>query len=239
MFARNIQHWELKDTWIAEWAGNPGRQQQSEFLASSRFKLSLIPTSLLTSLNHQSFSQLCKCRTGHEHIGLYYQQFVPTEEQACKCRHYLRTQEHISPKARFDTFLQMLCQRKVYLHTLLPNIQSILQAGVKYGLNFDSLSLPIAHNVESRPWWPSCLARHRQNIAMWEPWVQFTLVASFQTFVNSPFHFALLHFISASFTLLTYCLHGNFISAHFAFISNSLLSISVYYKFSCFANCTT
>lgn len=94
-FAKNIRRRELKDTWIAEWAGNPARQRRSEFLASNRFELSLNPTSLLTSLNRRSFSRLCQCRTGHAHIGSYYRRFVPTEASDCECGYYLKTREHI------------------------------------------------------------------------------------------------------------------------------------------------
>ena len=51
-------------------------------------------------LDCKTFSHLIQCRTGHAHIGDYYQQFIPSETQNCACGATIQTRFHVLKECR-------------------------------------------------------------------------------------------------------------------------------------------
>ena len=68
---------------------------RSQFHIADRIPPSTKPTERMRTLDRLTFSRIIQCRTGHAHIGEYYQRFVPSEDKNCQCRNTLQTREHV------------------------------------------------------------------------------------------------------------------------------------------------
>lgn len=80
--------------WHEEWAREPPK---GRFAPADRIPPSLQPLPHFVSLPRNVFGRLFQCRTGHAHIGSYYETFVPAEPRSCSCGAPLQSRagEHI------------------------------------------------------------------------------------------------------------------------------------------------
>src|SRR5260221_7583345 len=76
---------ELLKEWRFRWTNTPN-PPCSGFHLANRIPPTLKPTERFTQMDHQMFSRLVQCQTGHAHIREYYKKFVPTEHMGfIKC----------------------------------------------------------------------------------------------------------------------------------------------------------
>ena len=84
---------EIGKEWTHRWTNQPSTLC-SKFHTANHIPLSTKPTKRLITLDRCTFSRTLQCRTGHTHIGEYYRQFVPSENQMCHCSDTLQTRQH-------------------------------------------------------------------------------------------------------------------------------------------------
>ncbi len=90
---------KIGEEWRHRWANNY-TTLCSKFHITNHIPPTTHPMNRFLTLDQCTFSQTIQCCTGHTHIGEYYQQFVPNEEQECHCRKTLQTQNHLLFKCK-------------------------------------------------------------------------------------------------------------------------------------------
>ena len=90
---------KIGEEWRHRWANNY-TTLCSKFHIANHIPPTTHPTNRFLTLDQCMFSWTIQCRTGHTHIGEYYQWFVPNEEQECHCRKTLQTQNHLLFKCK-------------------------------------------------------------------------------------------------------------------------------------------
>ena len=94
-FAGNICRRALQERWRGAWAQDANRPRRSDFRIANKLALSINPSKRFKELNRNLFSRVIQCRTGHAHIGSYYDYFNILEPKSCICDAALQTREHI------------------------------------------------------------------------------------------------------------------------------------------------
>jgi len=88
-FAGNMNRRDLRDRWRRAWETAANRR--SDFHIANKLQPSINPSKRLRNLDHKVFSCVFQCRTGHAHIGSYYDYFEIQEPKSCSCRSALQT----------------------------------------------------------------------------------------------------------------------------------------------------
>lgn len=93
-FVLNAHRKTLRSSWQHEWEAHPSRQRRSHFKIANHIPPTTNPTERFSSLSRKTFSRLIQCRTGHTHVGSYYDYFEILEPRLCECGAF-QTRNHI------------------------------------------------------------------------------------------------------------------------------------------------
>ena len=94
-FARNTSRRDLRDRWRKAWEANSNHHGRSDFRIANQMQPSTTPLKRLLQLDRKTFSRVFQCRTGHAHIGSYYDYFEIQEPKSCACGATFQTRKHI------------------------------------------------------------------------------------------------------------------------------------------------
>jgi len=94
-FAGNINRRDLRDRWRRAWEADANTRRRSDFYIANKIQPSTNPSKRLHNLDRKTFSRVFQCRTGHAHIGSYYDYFEIQEPKSCACGATLQTRNHI------------------------------------------------------------------------------------------------------------------------------------------------
>jgi len=91
-FAGNICRRALRDRWHNAWEQDTNR---ADFSIANKLAPAINPPKRFKELDRKLFSRVLQCRTGHAHIGSYYDYFAIDEPRSCICGIAFQTREHI------------------------------------------------------------------------------------------------------------------------------------------------
>ena len=84
----------LQQRWRDNWRAEANRRHRSDFSIANNIPPSITPTERFRKLDRKGFSRVLQCRTGHAHIGSYYDYFEIPEPRLCNCGSF-ETRNHI------------------------------------------------------------------------------------------------------------------------------------------------
>jgi hypothetical protein len=94
-FIESLHKRNMEEEWRGQWNSTPN-PDRSGFRAANQIPPSIKPTERLKTLGQKAFSRLIQFRTGHAHIGEYYNRFgIQGESGECACGAAVQTREHI------------------------------------------------------------------------------------------------------------------------------------------------
>lgn len=93
-FVLNSHRKKLREQWREEWETNKNSRHRSDFRTANHIPPSVNPSNHFCILDRKSFSRVFQCRTGHAHIGSYYDYFEILEPRQCGCGAF-QTRNHI------------------------------------------------------------------------------------------------------------------------------------------------
>ena len=123
---------EMQEAWRHRWMNTPNHPC-SGFTLANNLPLSLHTTERFQTLDHQTFSCLIQCRTGHAHISDYYWWFIPSETQNCTSSATIQTKFHVLKECRRNSkHRHLLGQgRHSQVGRLMGTIKGIQKLAVK------------------------------------------------------------------------------------------------------------
>jgi hypothetical protein len=92
-FDINARRQHTREQWIHRWQNRP-ITHRSDFHTADRIPPTTRPTRRFKTLDRKLFSRSIQCRTGHAHIGSYYEYFNIEEPYRCSCGAF-ETRNHI------------------------------------------------------------------------------------------------------------------------------------------------
>jgi ribonuclease HI len=92
-FDINARRQHTREQWIHRWQSRP-ITHRSDFHTADRIPPTTRPTRRFKTLDRKLFSRSIQCRTGHAHIGSYYEYFNIEEPYRCACGTF-ETRNHI------------------------------------------------------------------------------------------------------------------------------------------------
>ena len=84
-YAGNICRRALRERWQHEWRQDTSHQRHSDFRIANKLAPTINPPKRFKEPDQKSFSRVIQCRTGHAHIGSYYDYFEIIEPKSCIC----------------------------------------------------------------------------------------------------------------------------------------------------------
>lgn len=94
-FAGNLCKKALRESWTLAWRAESETRHRSDYSDANRIPPSIKPSKHFRSLSRKTFSRVLQCRTGHAHIGEYYDYFSIDAPHACACGANYQTRRHI------------------------------------------------------------------------------------------------------------------------------------------------
>lgn len=94
-FAGNLCRRALREEWIRIWEAEAETRRRSDFFEANQTPPSINPTKRFRQLSRKTFSRVFQCRTGHAHIGAYYDYFSIDAPHSCVCGANYQTRRHL------------------------------------------------------------------------------------------------------------------------------------------------
>jgi hypothetical protein len=94
-FSGNLARRGLGEKWRQIWEIEKALRPRADFHAANKIPPTIRPKKLFHELDRKTFSRIVQCRTGHAHIGSYYDYFDIDEPRSCGCGLDYQTRNHI------------------------------------------------------------------------------------------------------------------------------------------------
>ncbi len=94
-YAGNICRRTLQERWQNEWKEDTIHHRRSDFSSANKIAPTTNPPKRFKEPDRKSFSRVIQCRTGHAHVGSYYDYFEIVEPKSCICGTAFQTRDHI------------------------------------------------------------------------------------------------------------------------------------------------
>lgn len=91
-FVLNTHRKRLREKWCEEWETDKNNRHHSDFRTANQTPPTINPSKHFCTLDRKTSSRVFQCRTGHAHIGSYYDYFEILEPRGCGA---FQTRNHI------------------------------------------------------------------------------------------------------------------------------------------------
>jgi hypothetical protein len=113
-FDANARRQTMRRQWVSQWKSRR-INRRSDFHNADHIPPSIRPTQRFTILDRKRFSRTIQCRTGHAHIGSYYEYFIIEEPHRCECGAF-ETRNHVL----------LECEQHVAHRNILKNQKGVI-----------------------------------------------------------------------------------------------------------------
>jgi ribonuclease HI len=94
-FASNTYKRELRERWQRKWNARPSSNNMTDFSIANTHAPTTQPSKHFHKLKRKTFSRVIQCRTGHAHLGSYYQHMGIDEPFSCPCGAQVQSRSHV------------------------------------------------------------------------------------------------------------------------------------------------